>query len=57
MSLAFETLTVRGEGAVLLAEISAPPMNLLGPALVRDLVQTREGEIALARMLGHLADR
>ncbi len=32
------TLTVRREGAVLLAEIDAPPMNLLGPVLVRDLV-------------------
>ncbi|WP_266181385.1 enoyl-CoA hydratase/isomerase family protein [Dyella humicola] len=34
----FETLTVRGEGAVLFVRIAAPPMNLLGPALVRDLV-------------------
>jgi len=33
----FETLTVREEGAVLFAEIAAPPMNLLGPELVRDL--------------------
>jgi enoyl-CoA hydratase/carnithine racemase len=33
-----ETLTVRTEGSVLLAEIDAPPMNLLGPELVRDLV-------------------
>ena len=36
--VAFETLNVRQEGAVLLAEIAAPPMNLLGPELVRDLV-------------------
>ena len=36
--MVFETLTVREEGAVLFAEISAPPMNLLGPELVRDLV-------------------
>ena len=36
--LAFETLTVHKEGAVLFAEISAPPMSLLGPELVRDLV-------------------
>ena len=35
---AFETLTVRTDGAVLFAEIAAPPMNLLGPELVRDLV-------------------
>ena len=33
-----ETLIVRAEGAVLFAEIAAPPMNLLGPELVRDLV-------------------
>ena len=31
------TLGVRDQGAVLFAEISAPPMNLLGPELVRDL--------------------
>src|ERR1700759_726114 len=34
----FKTLMVRKEGAVLFAEIAAPPMNLLGPDLVRDLV-------------------
>jgi enoyl-CoA hydratase/carnithine racemase len=33
-----ETLRVRQEGAVLFADIAAPPMNLLGPELVRDLV-------------------
>ena len=32
------TLNVSTEGAVLFAEISAPPMNLLGPELVRDIV-------------------
>ena len=32
------TLTVRTEGPVLFAQIAAPPMNLLGPELVRDLV-------------------
>lgn len=37
-SFVFETLNVRSEGAVLFVEISAPPMNLLGPELVRDLV-------------------
>jgi enoyl-CoA hydratase/carnithine racemase len=37
-AIAFETLTVRAEEAVLFAEIAAPPMNLLGPELVRDLV-------------------
>src|ERR1700752_2693219 len=38
MSLDFETLAVRKEAGVLFAEILAPPMNLLGPELVRDLV-------------------
>ena len=32
-----ETLNVRPEGAALFVEIAAPPMNLLGPELVRDL--------------------
>ena len=36
--MVFETLGVRQEGAVLFAEIAAPPMNLMGPELVRDLV-------------------
>jgi enoyl-CoA hydratase/carnithine racemase len=36
--LVFETLNVRNEGAVLFVEISAPPMNLEGPELIRDLV-------------------
>jgi enoyl-CoA hydratase/carnithine racemase len=36
--MSLETLNLRREGAVLFAEIAAPPMNLLGPALVRDLV-------------------
>jgi enoyl-CoA hydratase/carnithine racemase len=34
----YDTLTVREEGAVLFAGIRNPPMNLLGPELVRDLV-------------------
>jgi enoyl-CoA hydratase/carnithine racemase len=37
-SWTFETLGVQTDGAVLFAEIAAPPMNLLGPELVRDLV-------------------
>jgi enoyl-CoA hydratase/carnithine racemase len=36
--VALEKLTVRKEGAVLFVEIVAPPMNLLGPELVRSLV-------------------
>src|SRR3979409_664469 len=34
----FETLALRHEVAVLVVAIAAPPMNLLGPELVRDLV-------------------
>ena len=34
----FTTLTIQQEGGVVFAEIAAPPMNLLGPELVRDLV-------------------
>ncbi|MGA2126107.1 MAG: enoyl-CoA hydratase/isomerase family protein, partial [Xanthobacteraceae bacterium] len=36
--MVFETLKVLREGGVLFAAIAAAPMNLLGPALVRDLV-------------------
>src|SRR4051794_40917141 len=39
----FETLTIRPEGGVLFAEIDAPPMKLLGPELVRDLVSLIQG--------------
>jgi enoyl-CoA hydratase/carnithine racemase len=34
----FETLSAQVDGAALIVEIAAPPMNLLGPELVRDLV-------------------
>jgi enoyl-CoA hydratase/carnithine racemase len=36
--VSFETLSVRQEQGVLFVPIDAPPMNLLGPDLVRDLV-------------------
>lgn len=36
------TLNIRQDGAVVFAEIAAPPMNLLGPELVRDLVSLIE---------------
>jgi enoyl-CoA hydratase/carnithine racemase len=55
----FETLTVHKEGAVLSAEISAPPMNLLGPELVRDLVsliQRAEADDALQLLVFKSAD-
>jgi hypothetical protein len=31
ISMIFETLKTRGEGAVLFVDTAAPPMNLLGP--------------------------
>jgi enoyl-CoA hydratase/carnithine racemase len=38
MDLELETLKVRQDGAVLFVDIAAPPMNLLGTELIRDLV-------------------
>jgi enoyl-CoA hydratase/carnithine racemase len=38
----FETLSAQVDGPVLVVEIGAPPMNLLGPELVRDLVSLLE---------------
>ena len=55
----FETLKVRQEGAVLFVEISAPPMNLLGPELVRDLVsliQQAEADEAVQVLVFKSAD-
>jgi enoyl-CoA hydratase/carnithine racemase len=55
----FETLNVRDEGAVLVVEIAAPPMNLLGPELVRDLValiQRAEAEASIKVLLFTSAD-
>ena len=45
--MAIETLKVRPEGAVLFAEIASPPM--------KRGFQTRDAEMALARMVGDLA--
>jgi enoyl-CoA hydratase/carnithine racemase len=55
----FETLRVHAQGAVLFAEIAAPPMNLLGPALVRDLVsliQRAEADPAVQVVVFRSAD-
>jgi enoyl-CoA hydratase/carnithine racemase len=55
----FETLDVRSDAGVLFAEISAPPMNLLGPELVRDLVsliQRAEADGACAVLVFTSAD-
>jgi enoyl-CoA hydratase/carnithine racemase len=40
--LEFQTLKTRTEGAVLFAEIDSPPINMIGPALVTDLVSLIE---------------
>jgi enoyl-CoA hydratase/carnithine racemase len=37
-TMELDTLHVRQDGPVLFAQIAAPPMNLMGPELVRDLV-------------------
>lgn len=58
--MVFETLNVRKEGAVLFVAISAPPMNLLGPELIRDLVsliQRAENDDDLKVLVFTSADR
>jgi enoyl-CoA hydratase/carnithine racemase len=55
----YETLRVRTEASVLFADIAAPPMNLLGPELVRDLVsliQRAEADDALQVLVFKSAD-
>lgn len=55
-----ETIKVRQEGAVLFAEMSSPPMNLLGPELVRDLVsliQQAEADHTFKVLVFKSADR
>jgi enoyl-CoA hydratase/carnithine racemase len=55
----FETLTGRIDRAVLTVEIAAPPMNLLGPELVRDLVsmlQRAEADESLKVLVFKSAD-
>src|ERR1700759_5037119 len=57
--VAFETLKVNREGGVLFVDIAAPPMNLLGPALVRDLVsliQQAEADPAVKVLVFKSAD-
>jgi enoyl-CoA hydratase/carnithine racemase len=54
-----ETLKVYRDGAVLFAYIAAPPMNLLGPELVRDLVsliQRAEADEAVKVLVFRSAD-
>ena len=56
----FETLAIRKEGAALFVEIAAPPMNLLGPELIRDLVsliQQAEADPSARVLVFSSADR
>src|ERR1700752_57632 len=56
----FETLRINKEDAVLFVEIDAPPMNLLGAELVRDLVsliQQAEADNAIQVLVFKSADR
>ena len=57
--MVLETLKVHDEGPVLFVEIDAPPMNLLTPELVRDLVsliQDAEGDDAVQVLVLGSAD-
>ncbi len=57
--MVFEKLNVKREGAVLFVQIAAPPMNLLGPELVRDLaslLQQAEADDAIKVLLFKSAD-
>src|SRR5262249_44702080 len=57
--MALEKLNVSKEGAVLFVEISAPPMNLEGPELIRDLVsliQQAEADNAVQVLVFKSAD-
>ena len=56
---AYEKLQVRREESVVFAEIAAPPMNLQGPELVRDLVsliQQAEGDDVVKVLVFKSAD-
>jgi enoyl-CoA hydratase/carnithine racemase len=59
IAMDLETLRIRKEGAVLFADIAAPPMNLLGPPLVRDLVsliRQAEGDDTIKVLVFRSAD-
>jgi enoyl-CoA hydratase/carnithine racemase len=59
LPVAFETINIRQAEGVVFAEIAAPPMNLLGPELVRDLVsliQRAEADDAMRVLIFKSAD-
>ena len=53
--MVFGTLAIRMEGAAVFVEIATPPMNPLGPELVRDPVSPFS-KLRPARMLGGSTD-
>ncbi|WP_161563962.1 enoyl-CoA hydratase/isomerase family protein [Cupriavidus lacunae] len=56
----FETLKIDRDGPVLFVKISGPPMNLLGPEMVRDLVtllSTAEADDSIKVLVFKSADR
>jgi enoyl-CoA hydratase/carnithine racemase len=58
--MVFDTLAVHKDGAALFVEIAAPPMNLMGPELVRDLVsliQQAETDNSIRVLVFKSADR
>jgi enoyl-CoA hydratase/carnithine racemase len=58
--MVFETLAIRKEGAAVFVEIAAPPMNLLGPELLRDLaslIQQAETDHSVRVLVFKSADR
>lgn len=55
----FDTLTLNEDGGVLFVDIAAPPLNLMGPELVRDLVslmQKVEADSAIRVLVFRSAD-
>ncbi len=58
--MVFETLAIRKERAALFVEIAAPPMNLFGPELVRDLgslIHQAEADPSVRVLVFKSADR
>jgi enoyl-CoA hydratase/carnithine racemase len=56
-TMEFETLHVRQDGAVLFVQIAAPPMNLIGPELVRvSLIQQAEADAGVQVLVFSSAD-
>jgi hypothetical protein len=55
--MTFETIRKSQQGAVLFPEFATPPVNLLGPELVRDLVSLESVRPGQLRRDSTIADR